>query len=121
MITAEHFKDIRLGKIVAVDGFILIPVLNINPKDDYERMVSYETITSNNDHRNLHIFSCTMASFEDNTICFFQLKHGSPKDYIEVIDFILRSTIGSWCLNRNGTFIFENETDANIVISYLLS
>ena len=128
MITSDHFKDIRLGRTVSVDGFVLIPVYTLNLRDmhiqKYERMVSYETVTEN--YREYpYIFSCTMAALADQDdyplTCFFQLASGTPKEYKEIISFIERSTIGNWCFVKNGTFIFADETDASIVSSYLHS
>lgn len=126
MITAEHFKDIRLGRTVSVDGFILIPVHGINqdPNKKYERMVSYETIAKN--YRDYpFIFSCSIAALTDDCdspqTCFFQIGSGSPKEYHETLNFIEKNTIGEWCFVKNGTFIFADTVDASIVSSYLHS
>jgi hypothetical protein len=120
MIDAEHFKEIRKGRTVSVDGFVLVPVFTVNLSFIYERMVSYEYVVEN--QRNFpHIFSCTMASFDDPPICFFQIGNGAPKEFREVMSFIERSTIGPWCFIKNGTFVFSDSADAAIVSSYLHS
>jgi len=120
MIDAEHFKEIRNGRTVSVDGFVLVPVYTINLKNTYERMVSYEHVIEN--HRDFpHFFSCTMASFDDPPICFFQIANGTPKEFEEIMSFIVRSTVSAWCFVKNGTFIFSDDADAAIVSSYLHS
>jgi hypothetical protein len=120
MIDAEHFKEIRKGRTVTVDGFVLVPVFTVNLSNTYERMVSYECVVEN--YRDYpFIFSCTMASFDDPPICFFQIGNGAPKEFKEVMSFIERSTVCSWCFIKNGTFAFSDSADAAIVSSYLHS
>lgn len=121
-LEASHFDTLREGKVLAVNGFIIIPLWSL--PEPYQ-MPDGVTVTNEASHRLYpHAFSASLAAMpmsDADNLYFVQAKKGRPKEIVEFLTYVRDACQEPWVMKRNCMFFFSNEADYAIAYTFLLS